>query len=805
MGGASGRGEQLLRRVLAGSGAEPTPEWRVAGPEAAPGAGLDASGPLRHAVRLPAREGVPAEWPLWVPPHVREAFTGAGVRTPWSHQVRAAELAHAGRDVVVATGTASGKSLAYQLPVLARFAADPRATALYLSPTKALAADQLRSLTALALPDVRPAPLDGDTSMDARDWARRHGRLLFSNPDMLHRGVLPRHARWAGFLRRLEFVVVDECHTYRGVFGSHVALLLRRLLRVCERYGRRPTLVLASATVAGPGAFAGRLTGRDVTAVTADGSPSAGRTVALWEPPLLPELTGENGAPVRRSAGAEAARMLADLVLEGARTLAFVRSRRGAEVTALGAQRVLADVDPLLVGRVAAYRGGYLPEERRALESALTGGELLGVATTNALELGMDIAGLDAVVVAGFPGTRASFWQQAGRAGRAADEALVVLVARDDPMDTYLVHHPGALLGAPVEGCVLDPANPYVLAPQLVCAAAELPLTEGDVDEHFGGDGARVVLDELVADGVLRRRPTGWFWPSTGDRPAGSVDIRGSGLGQVAVVEGATGRMLGTVDGASAPATAHPGAVYLHRGESYLVDELDLEAGVALVRAADPDWRTDARSTADVEVARVLAHRDHGPVSVSFGEVTVTSQVVAYQRRAPDGTVLETVPLDLPEQTLRTRGVWYDVDEEALAAVGIDQTRVPGALHAAEHAAIGLLPLFAICDRWDIGGMSTALHPYTGRPTVFVHDGHPGGAGFAGRGHAVLAAWLAATRAAIAGCECRAGCPSCVQSPKCGNGNAPLDKAGAMLVLDVVLAALRASEPAGRAQGRLAG
>ena len=791
---AVGRGEQLLQRVLAGSGHEraglDAAGLDAAGLDAAglDAAGLDAAGPLRHVVRLPARAGVPVDWPPWVPEDVRRALVRQGVRAPWSHQARAAELAHAGRDVVVATGTASGKSLAYQLPVLAAFAADPRATALYLSPTKALAADQLRSVEALDLPDVRAALLDGDTSMDERDWAGRHGRLLLTNPDMLHRSVLPRHGRWAGFLRRLRYVVVDECHTYRGVFGSHVALLLRRLSRVCERYGTRPTLVLASATVAEPSVFASRLTGRAVTAVTEDGSPSAGRTVALWEPPLLPGLTGENGAPVRRPAGAEAARMLADLVVEGARTLAFVRSRRGAEVTALSARRMLAEVDPALAARVAAYRGGYLPEDRRALEAALVGGELLGVATTNALELGVDIAGLDAVVVAGFPGTRASFWQQAGRAGRAADEALVVLVARDDPMDTYLVHHPEALLGAPVEGCVLDPTNPYVLGPQLACAAAELPLTERDVDEVFGD--ARAVVDELVADGTLRRRPSGWYWPSTRERPAGRVDIRGSGHGQVALVEGATGRMLGTVDAASAPAYAHPGAVYLHRGESYLVDELDLDAGMALVHPADPGWRTDARSTSDVEVARVLAHRVHGPVGVAFGDVTVTSQVVAYQRRTPDGTVLETVPLDLPEQTLLTRAVWYDVDDAALAAAGIAPARVPGALHAAEHAAIGLLPLFAICDRWDIGGMSTALHPHTGRPTVFVHDGHPGGAGFAERGHAVLGTWLAATRAAIAGCECRAGCPSCVQSPKCGNGNDPLDKSGAVIALDVVLAAL---------------
>jgi DEAD/DEAH box helicase domain-containing protein len=401
----------------------------------------------------------------------------------------------------------------------------------------------------------------------------------------------------------------------------------------------------------------------------------------------------------------------------------------------------------------------------------------------------VDIAGLDAVVVAGFPGTRASFWQQAGRAGRGRDEALVVLVARDDPLDTYLVHHPDALLGTPVEGCVLDPGNPYVLAPHLACAAAELPLTPADVDA-LGGAAAEAVLAELVADGVLRRRPAGWFWPSSDERPAGSVDLRGAGHGQVAVVESGTGRMLGTVEAASAPATVHPGAVYLHRGESYLVDDLDLDAGLALVHPEAPDWRTDARSTGDVAVVRVTERRDHGAVRVSFGEVRVTTRVTAYQRRTPDGMVLETVPLDMPAQMLPTRAVWYDVDEAALVAAGLPPARIPGALHAAEHAAIGLLPLFATCDRWDIGGMSTALHPHTGSPTVFVHDGHPGGAGFAERGHTVLRRWLAATRSAIADCECRTGCPSCVQSPKCGNGNVPLDKAGAGTVLDVVLRAL---------------
>ena len=778
----------LLGRVLAG---------------VAPG-----ESPLTHVAELPARPAHEVEWPGWADPAVIDALGRQGVLRPWSHQVAAASLAHTGRHVVVATGTASGKSLAYQLPVLTALRSDPKATALYLSPTKALGSDQLATVLGNGFDEVRAASFDGDTSIEERDWVRAHARWVFSNPDMLHRTILPRHARWSGFLRRLRYVVIDECHSYRGLFGSHVALLVRRLRRLCARYGSSPTFVLASATVAGPAESASRLVGLPVEAVTEDGAPRGPRTVALWEPPLLAELTGENGAPVRRSAGAEAGRMLADLVVEGARTLAFVRSRHGAEVTALRAARALAEIDPALASRVSAYRAGFLPEERRALEAALDSGELLGVASTNALELGIDVVGLDAVLIAGFPGTRASFWQQAGRAGRAGREALVVLVARDDPLDTYLVHHPDALLGRPVEGCVLDPSNPYVLAPQLACAAAESPVTDAEVTgpgSLFGGRRAREVLDALVEDGVLRRRPAGWFWPLPSERPAAGVDIRGSGGGQVVVVEAATGRMLGTSDMAVATSTLHPGAIYLHRGASFVVDELDLDDGLALVHPEDPAWTTSARSVIDVAVidedrpepgaetgdAAELERSCPGSgVSVALGDVTVTSQVVSYQRRRPSGEVIETVPLDMPAQTLHTRAVWYTVEESLLLDAGLDPSRIPGALHAAEHAAIGLLPLFAVCDRWDIGGMSTALHPDTGVPTVFVHDGHAGGAGFAERGHRELGPWLAATRAAIAGCECPAGCPSCVQSPKCGNGNNPLDKAGAVIVLDVVLRAL---------------
>ncbi|TDV40671.1 DEAD/DEAH box helicase [Actinophytocola oryzae] len=745
--------------------------------------------PLRHVRALPARPAVPVDWPSWVPGELVTALGSVGVERPWAHQVAAADHAREGRHVVIATGTASGKSLAYQLPVLSTLSADRRATALYLSPTKALGADQLRAVRALDIEGVRPAPFDGDTPMPERDWARAHARWVFTNPDMLHRGILPTHARWAQFFRRLAYVVVDECHGYRGVFGSHVALLLRRLRRVARKYGADPVFVLASATVSDPATSASRLAGVPCTAVTEDASPRGARTVALWEPPLLPELSGENGAPVRRSAGAETARIMTDLVVEGARTLAFVRSRRGAELTALSARHALAEVDASLPARVAAYRAGFLPEERRALEKSLADGTLLGVASTNALELGVDIAGLDAVVVAGYPGTLASFWQQAGRAGRAGDAALVVFVAQDNPLDTYLVHNPSAMLDKPVEATVIDPTNPYVLAPQLACAAMELPLTEKCLAD-FGGAAARRVVEDLTVDGVLRRRPTGWFWTSR-ERPQASVDIRGSGGEQVAVVEADSGRMLGTVDPGAAFTTVHEGAVYLHQGTSYVVDDLDLSTGLAMVHREDPEWSTSPREQIDISILSVDEQTTHeAGVTVNLGAVAVTSHVVAYLRKLPSGQVLDQVPLDLPQQTLTTRAVWYTVPDELLTEAELTKHDIPGALHAAEHAAIGLLPLFATCDRWDIGGVSTALHPDTGEATVFVHDGHPGGAGFADRAHAALVPWLTATRDAIAACECPAGCPSCVQSPKCGNGNEPLHKEGAIAVLTTVLAAV---------------
>ena len=746
----------------------------------------------------PARE---AEWPAWLASPVREAFEQHDVAAPWAHQRLAADLAHAGRHTVVATGTASGKSLCYLLPALHAIESSrgPKgqrgAGVLYLAPTKALAQDQLAAIRRLGLPDLRCTTHDGDSTPEMREWARDHGEYVLTNPDMLHRSLLPGHARWSRFFASLRYVVVDECHYYRGVFGAHVAQILRRLRRVAALHGASPTFVLASATVSEPAVSAGRLTGLDVTPVTEDASPRGRLALALWEPPFVAGV-GENGAPTRRSAAGEVADLLTDLVVQRVRTLAFVRSRRGVETVALTTRRLLGEVDASLADQVAAYRGGYLPEERRALEDDLRSGRLLGLAATNALELGIDITGLDAVLLAGFPGTRAGLWQQVGRAGRTGGDALAVMVARDDPLDTYLVHHPEALLGAPVEANVFDPDNPYVLGPHLCAAAAESPLTEADLP--LFGAGARTAVEALTAGGLLRRRTHGWYWTDR-RRASDLADIRSSGGTAVRLVEQSTGRVLGTVDAHAAHGTAHAGAVYLHQGETWLVVDLDLEESVAQVVAADPDYSTSAREVTDIEVLGERESTTWGAARLSLGEVRVTHQVVSFlKRKVPSGEVIGEEPLDLPERTLTTTAVWWTLPQHVLDESGVAVADLPGAAHAAEHASIGLLPLFATCDRWDIGGVSTARHADTGTLTVFVHDGHPGGSGFSERGYRAAGDWLRATREAIASCGCTDGCPSCVQSPKCGNQNNPLDKGGAIVLLDLLLAAApRAGASAG--------
>ncbi len=733
-------------------------------------------GCLRHIRRHSARGAQTAEWPDWLHPEVLSAIQRRGIAEPWSHQVRAACLVHAGRDCILATGTASGKSLAYLMVGLTALRAEAAGSVCYLAPTKALAHDQYRNLGSLQLPWLRAATVDGDANAEERTWARQHANWVLTNPDMLHFSMLPQHERWARLFRGLRLIIVDECHAYRGLFGAHIGMVLRRLLRIAEHYGAQPRVMALSATLADPMTLGELLIGRPVTAVSEDGSPRSERWIGLWQVP------SESDRP---SVSSQAAQLMEFLVRNGDQTLAFVGSRREAEAVAGNVRDHLVADDSELAASVAAYRAGYLPEERRVLEDRLRTGEIRGMASTSALELGIDISGMDAVITAGWPGTRASLWQQFGRAGRAGQPGLGIFMARDDPLDSYLVEHPEVLLDSPVETSTFDPGNPHVARGHLCCAAAEIPIRDQADAERFGPQSLQV-LDALVADGLLRKRPTGWFWTRR-DRAVDLVDLRGSGGPPVQIVELPTGRLLGTVDAAAADRSVHPGAVYTHQGSTFLVEQLDQEQSIALVIPMDVDYTTHAQSISDVVIVDQHHHRAMGAGYLTTGLVDVTNQVVGYQKRhLLTGAVLANLPLDFPERRLQTIATWWTVTQDDCARAGIDPAAIAGAAHAAEHASIGLLPLFATCDRWDIGGLSIARHPQTGEPTVFVYDGYPGGAGFAAHGFQVAAAWLAATRDLIADCACVDGCPSCVQSPKCGSQNQPLDKAAAVQMLHLL-------------------
>jgi DEAD/DEAH box helicase domain-containing protein len=731
---------------------------------------------LAHVETLPAR--APSISPFPGLPDPLPARLGLlGIEGLYPHQTKALEVLERGANVIVASGTASGKTLVYDLAFARAALEDPRSTALFLFPTKALARDQLRQIRDLRLPQIRAAVYDGDTPGPERPLIRRTANLILTNPDMLHAGILPGHARWADFFLRLSLIVVDEAHVCRGVFGSHVALVLRRLRRLVAHYGGHPRFVMASATVGNPAELAERLTGQQFEAVDQDRSPRGEKLFCLWNPPLLDDESGARGSAIT-----EASLLLSRLVRDDVRAIAFARSRRAAEILADATRRSL---DPGVGGRVKAYRAGYLPEERRALERALAEGELLAVASTSALELGIDIGSLDAAILTGYPGTRASMWQQAGRAGRRGESSLAVLVAQDDPLDQYLVSHPEDLFRKPPEAAVIDPTNAYVLGPHLRCAAREQPLDPEELS--FFGDAGTEVADRLEADGGLVRR-RGRLHAPAGSAPHGEVDIRSASGRLFLIVEDGTGTLLGTVDEPRAFLQVHPGAIYLHQGEQYEVVELDLARSVALVRPSDADWYTQSRDITDIEVLRTLTESKLGETPMFFGDVRVTDQVVGFVRKLHlTGEVLDTVPLDLPPQSLVTRAVWWAVPDHVIARAGVAPADLPGAAHAAEHAAIGLLPLVATCDRWDIGGVSTAFHPDTGSCAIFIYDGYPGGAGITERGFGAAERWLTATLEAIRSCPCQSGCPSCVQSPKCGNGNEPLDKAAAAALLAEML------------------
>ncbi|MGD8466203.1 MAG: DEAD/DEAH box helicase [Anaerolineae bacterium] len=810
-------------------------------------------GQIVHVERLPARRARHARLDRSLPGALEAALRANGVDKFYRHQARAIDAVRAGQHVVLATATASGKTLAYNVPVLEALLQDRGARALYLFPTKALAHDQLRGLRQLAGDRFDGhwfATYDGDTPNRARARVRREARVILTNPDMLHLGILPNHTLWADFFANLRFVVIDEAHVYRGVFGSHVGCVLRRLWRLCARYGSTPQIVACSATIANPGEHLHRLAGVEPVVVDEvdDGAPRGARQFVLWNPPFV-----DRAQAARRSPNIEAARLFARLIQAGIRTIAFTRARRVAELLLLYARRILQDESPSLADRVRAYRAGYRPDERRQIERALRpGGPLLGVTATSALELGIDIGDLDAALLVGFPGTIASLWQQAGRAGRGTRRALSVLIARDDPLDQYYMRHPRDLFGRPHEHALLDPANPYVLAQHLPCAAHELPLSTGTApvetqpapmasraprralpgrrrdrsrrstrspslpdrpddrprpplppgvipwrstdqgppsdDEALFGAGFVPAMVGLENSGELQYRGDRWY-PRPGVYPAEQVSLRAMAGSRLALLNAAAGyRILEEIEGASALYRVHPGAIYLHQGESFLVRELDLEVGHALLEPVRVNYYTQPREVNDVRIVQVSARRAHGPALAYLGRVRVTQQVIGYRRvQQFREEILSVEDLDLPPQTFETVALWWDVPQSLLAQAGHRRLNPVGGLHAVEHAAIGLLPLFAMCDRWDIGGLSTPQHPDTGQAQVFIYDAFPGGVGIAEKGFDLLAGLWQATYDAVRDCPCQDGCPSCIQSPKCGNNNEPLDKQAAILLLAELL------------------
>ena len=703
-------------------------------------------------------------------PKVADALAARGIEQLFTHQADAWDAAQRGEHLVVATGTASGKTLAFNLPVLDALARQPKTRALYLYPTKALAQDQMRSLTELKPPAIKPAIYDGDTESSRRWQIRKWSNLILTNPDMLHVGVLPHHDRWGDVLHNLRYVVVDEAHVYRGVFGSHVGNVLRRLRRLARIYGADPQFLLASATIANPGELARRLLGVEATTIEQDGAPKAERTILLWNPPLTDEELG-----LRASALGEAARLMASLVERGVRTLCFAKSRKSAELVHRFTAQRLGDAT-----RLSPYRAGYTPAQRREIERRLVEGDLLGVSATNALELGIDVGLLDAVVCVGFPGTVASLRQQWGRAGRRG-HGLAAMVATEDALDQFFMRDPESLLDRRVEAAILDHANPRVLDGHVRSAAFEAPLDEKDA-ETLGPEA----LERAAQLPDLRRKDGGFVWAGR-DYPAGRFGLRSATPDSFTVVDVSTGSLLGLVEQERAYSTVHQGAVYLHLGESYRVAELDLENRTALVEPYTGDEYTQAKKDTMTAIVEPLREERRLGLDLTFGRVVVTEQVVAYQRkRIGDGETIETLPLDLPETEFETEAIWFVPEEEMLEGL-TDITRLLGALHAAEHAMIAILPLWAMCDRWDIGGLSTNLHFQTGRPTIFVYDGHAGGVGINERGFDVFEGWVADTARLLEGCPCDHGCPSCVQSPKCGNLNEPLDKGGSLELLQRML------------------
>lgn len=737
---------------------------------------------VEHLAPRPPRYAALAR-PLPAP--LSKALRTNGIERLYTHQARAIDAARSGADVVASTGTASGKTLCFNVPVLEAILQDQHARALYLFPTKALAQDQFRSLgeliSGLGKERVIFGAYDGDTKPASRGKLRRSAHIILTNPDMLSVGILPNHGLWASFLANLKFVVIDEAHVYRGVFGSQVACVLRRLRRLCGFYNANPRFIFCSATIANPGEHVARLSGRPAEVVDDDGAPRGAKEFALWDPPLV-----DAARATRRSANSEAAYLFSSLVRAGMRNITFARARKVAELILFYSRENLKRTAPELADRIRSYRAGYLAEERREIERELFGGKLRGVTATNALELGIDIGHLDATVLVGYPGTIASLWQQAGRAGRGTRDTLSILIGQDDPLNQFFMRHPQVLFAKPVEHALIYPDNPYVLEKHLPCAAFEMPLTSDD--EELFGPGFVEAMIRLERAGALDYRRERWYFRGLG-YPAEKVSLRTASDRTIALVdERRNYRTIEQIDAATAMTRVHEGAIYLHQGDSYLVTRLDLDAGVAYLRPADVDYYTEPREVSETRIIRSQRHRTIGTAHSYWGDVRVTEQMVGFRRKRQfSEEVLAVVELEYPPRDFDTKAVWWDIPPAVVKRITAAGADLPGALHAAEHACIGLLPLFAMCDRWDIGGLSTPSHIDTGRPQIFIYDGFPGGIGIAEKGFTLLDALWRATWETIEECPCEFGCPSCVQSPKCGNNNEPLDKRGAAILLREML------------------
>ena len=733
---------------------------------------------IAHVERIPPREASAGNLDSPLHHDLQQAVERRGLWPLYSHQAEAVNALKAGENVMVATPAASGKSLCYNLTVLDSILSDPATRAVYIYPTKALAQDQLKALRELGegLP-LQAAIFDGDTPRDERTYIRRSARILLTNPDMLHLGILPNHKNWARFLQGLKYIVLDEAHVYRGVFGSHVANLLRRLRRICRAHGSSPQFILCSATIANPGELARQLTGLSFKVIDEDGAPYGGKQFAFWNPPVIDEAKS-----ARRSPNTEAAALFSELVTRHIRAITFVRTRRVAELVHLYSRGQLQERQPALAGRISPYRASYLPEDRRRIERALFNGDLMGVVATNALELGIDVGTLDATVITGYPGSIASTWQQAGRSGRRNEESLSILVGQNNPLDQYFMNHPDTFFGRPVEQALISPENPYVIQPHLLCAAYELPITPQD--EELFGSSLREHMENLEMRGMVRRSGERWYITTVVSYPADTFGIRSTSPHNYLVVDRRSGAILETVEEASAFHQLHPGAVYLHQGEAYLVSRLDLAARTAQVEPSNGAYYTQVKDITDIRILNIRQSKDAGSVKAYLGDVEVTNHVLGFKKmKHLTEEVLEEDYLDLPPRRFNTVALWFDIPPGFLEDAKRARLDLAGGLHAAEHAAIGVLPLFALCDRNDIGGVSTPYHPDTGMPQVFIYDGHPGGIGISERGYRIIDDLWDTTLQVISDCRCSDGCPSCIQSPKCGNNNYPLDKQVAVIML----------------------